>query len=780
MDASRGKIHSRAGDDVTDAAPARDTGPALPNEGGAATWRWAAAFASAGGLALGTQTYLLRDFIVALQGDETSVGLGLGSWLAGIAIGAGLVRWSTHARPDRAASALLTLLAGTGVGGVLVARLGRSLVRVPPGELLALGSALTLSLLVFALPGACVGAGFVALAAAAGRAGATAHQAISRLYVFEALGALVAGLAVSLVLIPTLSPLHGLAVLIAASVAFALPAAWGRLIAGRWVLSLLCAASVVAAWPGAVQRLERATQAARFSGLVQGIALLDSVDTPYQHVDIGAGEMRTLYKGGQYAGSFPDPTEDESRAHRLMLLAENPRRVLSFGTLETGALRFCLHHPVTRIDLVILDRRAFELERRHLDAKDLAALTDARVRVVFDDPRHFLANAGEPYDLIVLLQPDPATLLLARNATVEFHRLVARRLAPHGVYVTRFAAGPNAQAGETGILGASMVRSLRQAFPVVHAVAEPDALLVAGDSPVTATLDPDRLAARWRARTVASDTFVPELLPLLFPPERVAALKSDLERASRNAALSSDDRPVSLLHALTVRQQIAQSAWAPVLGWSSRHPALLALACVVPSLLLLAMQRALGRRRALAAAAVHATAITGGCGMAWSLMLFFSFQTRVGALYSEIGALSALFMLGLAAGGARSARAASLRQAQAIALVAAVLLAFGFWVLGEITAWPRLLAVLHGLLLVGAGMATGGLFPSAANALLERGRPLSGAASAIEIADHAGAALAALFAAVLLVPALGLGLTALLLIVLQGLAMGAVVTADGR
>jgi len=453
-----------------------------------------------------------------------------------------------------------------------------------------------------------------------------------------------------------------------------------------------------------------------------------------------------------------------------MLLADRPSRVLSFGGLQTGALRFCLKHPVQRIDLVLLDRGALELERRYLDSADREALNDGRVRIIFADPRRFLATPGDAYDLILLVQPDPATLLLARNTTVEFNRLIAKRLAPHGVYVTRFSAGANAQAGETGILGASTYHSMREAFGFVLTAPEPDALMVAGNSADAVTLDPERLAARWRARGVQSEVFAAELLPLLFAPERMATLQTEIERASEQTAASTDDRPVSMLHALTVRQQIAQSAWALALGWSGQHRAWLVLACLVPSLLLLALQRGLRGRRALSVSAAHATAVTGGCGMVWSLMLFFSFQTRVGALYSEIGALSALFMLGLAAGGARAARGLSLRAAQAFALVASVVLAVAMSVLGSLPLWPWMLGALHALLLVGAGAATGAVFPSAASALLGRGVPVARSAGLVEIADHAGAALGALIAAVLLLPVLGLALSGLVLVAAQSLA----------
>src|SRR5512141_6896 len=144
-------------------------------------WRWAALFAAAGAMALGLQVYLLREFMVTLSGDEAALGLGLGGWLGGIALGAMLGRslGRSHARP--LAAAALTALGVAGVGGMVLARFGRSLVGVPNGELMPLGPSLLLAAVVFGLPGAMVGAGFVALAASAADTNPHARDAIGPL-----------------------------------------------------------------------------------------------------------------------------------------------------------------------------------------------------------------------------------------------------------------------------------------------------------------------------------------------------------------------------------------------------------------------------------------------------------------------------------------------------------------------------------------------------------------------------------------------------------------------
>ena len=369
-----------------------ELGPSLSH------WRFAALFAAAGAMALSIQIYTLREYMVALGGDEAAVGLGLFAWLAGIALGAAMARLLAARWSRELAAVALGLLAASGFVEMLLARLGRRLVSVPTGELFALGPSLALALEVFVIPGLLVGVGFVTIAASATRSDQRASEAIGRLYVFEAVGSLVAGTLASLVLIPLMRPCAGLLLLLALGLAAATPAAWARLIGGRRSLALLAAVLLLVALSPVSTKIETATQRARFATQSQQGQLLDWDDTPYEHIALSRGDTHNLYANGVYVTSFPDVSEDESRAHQLMLLSPSSSRVLALGGIETGLLRFCLKHPVQRLDLVVLDRRAFELGVRHLGAAESESLSDPRVHVVFQDPRRYLASGVSQYD----------------------------------------------------------------------------------------------------------------------------------------------------------------------------------------------------------------------------------------------------------------------------------------------------------------------------------------------------------------------------------------------
>jgi spermidine synthase len=752
-----------------------------------------AGFLAAGLLATAAQVLLLRELVVDAAGDEAAIGVGLAAWLAGIALGASAAR----RRPSRAAPADagigLALLAVLPPLGIVGGRWLRVALAPGAGELPGLGLVLALSLATLAAPGAAVGWAFTTLAASASRLWA-AGEGIARLYVVESLGSLLGGLAVTALAGSWLPPLRLASLFGGAAALLALAACRGGTVALPRLHALaagLCLC-LAATSPWIDDRSERA----RFSATAPGLPLQAATDTPYQHLALGGDDVSHLYASGQYAGSFPDPWGAESLGHLLALLAPRPRSVLLVGGLERGLVPVLLRHPVRRLVVVEPDRAAFRFLLERLPEADRAAFRDPRVVVVHEDPRRFVKHRsiGGRFDLALLLGGEPTTLLRARLATVEFLAAVAARLRPDGAIVVSARTAPLALAGETEALAGSLVRSLQEVAAVVRATPGPDTLLVAGGDPAAVTLDPVVLAARWRERGVASPSFDPAVLPALLAPDRVATQGAALFAAAAKAEASRDDRPVSFLHALARRQQTTAGAWGRLVGWSSRLPVpVLVAPAFLPSLLV--VSRGLVAGGWVAAAASHAVAVVGAAGMGWWLLLLVSFQTRAGALYGWLGALTAAFMLGLAVGATlapRSAFAAGERNVASLAVaLRALRLALGAALLFAATLpWTMAAAaraseggtvaalLAHGALVLAAGVVTGGVFPVAAEVRLAAGDGPGEAAGRLETADHLGAAAVALFAPALFVPLLGVSGSTSVLAALVAVALAA--TLGGR
>jgi spermidine synthase len=751
-----------------------------------------AAFLAAGLLATAAQVLLLRELVVDVAGDEAAIGGGLALWLAGIALGASAARRRRALDAPSDAGIGLALLALLPPLAIVGGRWLRLALAPGPGELPGLGLALALSAATLAPPGVAVGWTFTTLAASASRLW-EAGEGIARLYIVESLGSLLGGVAVALLAGAWLAPLRLAACFGVAAALLALAAARAGSIARPWLpgaVAALCLALAALA-----PALDLPSERARFSGTAPGLPLRAAVDTPYQHLAIGGDEVLHLYASGQYVGSFPDPWAAGSLGHLLALLAPSPRSVLLVGGLERGLVPVLLEHPVRRLVVLEPDRAAYEFLLGWLPETDRAALRDPRVRVVHDDPRHFVGSrrTGGRFDLVLLLGAEPATLLRARLATVEFLRAAAARLQPEGAIVMSVRTAPLALAGQTEALAGSLVRTLQEAVPVVRATPGPDTLLVAGRDPAAVTLDPGVLASRWRARGLTSPSFDAAMLPALLDPDRVATGEAALLEAAARQQASRDDRPVSFLHALARRQQTTAGAWGRLVAAASRvPPPVLVLLAFLPSLAVVARQQLAGGARARRAkvAASHAVAVVGAAGMGWWLLLLFSFQTHAGALYGWLGALTATFMLGLAVGAALAPRAAfapgerdeaslsgamrALRLSLGAAVVFAATLPWTLPAAARASAAGILPALVsHAALLLAAGVVTGGLFPMAAEVRLAAGDAAGEAAGRLESADHVGAAAAALLGAVLFVPLLGAAGSVWLLAALVAVALAA-------
>jgi spermidine synthase len=740
-----------------------------------------AAFLAAGLLATAAQVLLLRELVVDAAGDEAAIGIGLAAWLLGIALGAAAARRRpARVAPEDAAAGLLALALLPPLG-IVGGRLLRLALAPEAGELPGLGHVLAFSLATLAPPGLAVGWTFTALAASASRLWERG-EAIAWVYVVESLGSLLGGLAVTLLAGRWIAPLRLAALFAAFALLLALVGLREGVLGRPRLLAwgVLAGAALVAFSP----TLDAASQRARFAGTAPGLRLRAVTETPYQHLALGGDDVLHLYASGQYAGSFPDPYAAESLGHLLALLAPRPRRVLLVGGTERGLLPVLLRHPVETLVLVEPDAEGFAFLVPRLPEADRTALRDSRVVAVHADPRALLASPGAgPFDLVLILTGEPATLLRARLATVEFFAAIASRLGPEGVVVLPVRTAPLALAGETAPLAGSIFRSLRLALPVVRATPGPDTLLVAGVSAQGATLDPAILAARWRGRDAWSSSFDPAVLPVLLAPDRVASQETALVAAEASAEASRDDRPVSFIHALARRQRTTAGAWGRLVATASRTPpgGLVVLA-ILPSLLVVGRLLTSGgpSPRRSAAAASHAVAVVGAAGMGWWLLVLFSFQTRAGALYGDLGALTAVFMLGLALGATLAPRAVfppdrhdgaslpgavrALRLSLAAAALFAIALHIALAAAGRVgPGGVGLARLVHGALLLAAGAATGGVFPVAAGVRLAAGDGAGEAAGRLETADHVGAAAAALLGAVLFVPLLGLAGTVWLL-----------------
>ncbi|RMF24121.1 MAG: hypothetical protein D6760_04055, partial [Deltaproteobacteria bacterium] len=703
---------------------------------------WALAAFVVGFSSLLAQLVGLREFVAAWAGNELVIGIYLGCAMLLTAAGATWPR--RHRRADsRELAWLLVFSALLPAAQILIIRALRGVLSPLATPSIAAVSALA----VVALAPVCLPFGWT-FARAAERAAAAGSTA--RAYVAETAGAVLAGVlytAAAALSVTTFST--ALVGLVAGGVTGACLFFGDR----RWRDAIAAVtASLLVAGACVVLRPERVVLESWFPGQ----KVLDELDGPYGNLVLTTtGDQRSLFRDGVPISTEADPRQAEESVHFAMVQRRRPARVLLLGGLAMGADREVLKYPVEVVDDVEIDpalarlaeslrsHRAGAAAGRDGSVEHLPA-RDTRLTVRIDDPRRFVRRASGRYDVIVVGAADPATAAGSRFFTKEFFEDLSGLLADEGVLSMSAVGAANYRSEAERALLQSVRATLSSVFPHVVALPAGRVVFLASRGPLTVDV-----ARRIEDRGIAVSFVDRAHVSAELSPERVAALERDLSGPGR---VNRDQRPAIY--------RLYLDRWLGQVGGTVLWPA-----AAFVLLLAVIFRRTVGT----GGTAVHtAIATTGLASLTLEVCLLLAFQMASGSLFYELGLLLASFMVGTTVGArwaslrcARPARrlaATDVTMAVAGTSIAAAMSASmpveGAW---GVTAYACALGVL--------GVLTGMEMPLAVETLSARAQARTGEAgrllSGLYGVDLAGAALGAVTAAVVLVPAVGVVRTCL-------------------
>ncbi|HSN53881.1 MAG TPA: hypothetical protein VLT32_04385 [Candidatus Sulfomarinibacteraceae bacterium] len=679
------------------------------------------------------QAILLREAMAAMGGSETAWGLVMALWLAGMGAGARLAGRSGSASFARGLPVAVLVLCAA---GILLFRAAPALLGATPGETLTTLRAAWLWALAVAPAAAAGGAAFPLLAGELGSGGP------GRAYALEAIGALAGGLVLTAVLLPL-------------GTAAALLATTG-VVAGVLLLPRHPVAAAVAATACLGLALPAHGVLARATWEWSGRpgSLGGWAETRHQRLAVSEGAPTALYANGRLRATVPDPYGTELRAHLVMLLHPEPRRVLAVGSAADGSLAAMVRHPVDEILAVEEDPELIDW-LRHWYGPDFRDLLDRPgVRTLTTDPLRAIAEHRD-LDLVVLAGGDPTTLRANRIRTLEFFRSCRSAMTPGGILVLEVGVSDTYLGGVAGHLVDVLAATLKEAFPRITAIPGERILLVAGAERAELTTAPAALEARLAVRPGLAETLHPALVRMLVDPERQQPLEARVLAAE--APLNTAAHPHAVLVAASLHEARSSRSLVrlgAVLESHSPTPLLWGLAAAAA---VLAAVTASPRHPVRA---VTVAAVIGFSSMGWWLLLLATWQATRGSVYAEVGALTGLFMAGVAGGGWLGLRRRHghwvLPGLLGAGVVLSLLVASG--------APARLpIPVVPSLLLLGGGI-TGAAFPRLGE-LAGEGSGRRGAGLAFA-ADELGAAAAALLVGTVILPWAGLPASALGLAVL--------------
>jgi spermidine synthase len=436
-------------------APAETAGTGLPP-----SLLGALAFAS-GAFAFGLEVLWTRSFALVIGSSVYAFSLMLLAVLLGIAAGTAVHERVRH-RLGRDGRALGGLLVGAGLAAVAGAlALGRA-----PGAFLGLMTGLPVTfaahqaasfavclslMLPVTVP---LGLTFPLLAAGA-EPGGGAQGTAGRLYAWNTAGALAGALGAGFVLVPALGLQPSFVALAALPVvAGAAALAWSR--PGALLPRLAALLLLAAAFTWAAPRFRTWDPLVMTAGVYKyGLewrerAGFDLADLAAERRLVfheegreavvavaerpGSGRRFLSVNGKTDAGSgAEDVLTQRFVAHLPLLAHEAPRRVLVVGWGAGATAASAALYPVETLECVEIEPATFRAAPL-FEALSGAVRRDPRFRIVFRDGRNHLLRSAVPWDVVVSEPSNPWISGVSNLFTREFYAVVARRLAPGGVF----------------------------------------------------------------------------------------------------------------------------------------------------------------------------------------------------------------------------------------------------------------------------------------------------------------------------------------------------------
>lgn len=445
------------------------------------------------------------------------------------------------------------------------------------------------------------------------------------------------------------------------------------------------------------------------------------------------GEIAITERDGQFAAFrsgvletyWPAPEPAEERI-AIPLLVSLPERVLYIGSSpeETSILEGW--PGIESLKVLVPDKALLD------------AIPGYPEGASHGDGRAYLSGTDSEYDLIVVSTGAPLSLLANRFFTAEFLAAAGRRLTGEGVLVLYLQGGENRLSRGEGKLCRSVLLAGEELFDWHRALPTGGVTLLFGNGREKSTRG-GVLARRLDSLGVNLIYMSEGAIPFELTDTRIAALEQQI--CSEDAQENRDLAPAGFRY--------ASANWAVRMGKGSSNSAAIVAGLTIGFALLLITAKLSGK-----ASLMLSYGVLGLSGLAVETVAIVAIQATLGYSWTMLGAVTGLFMAGMAAGallpGGKSRY--PLLTAQLLAVCSAgaggtLVILYGAGSVG-----PQLLAVLFLILTAVAGMSGGAGFTAAASMLPGLGtRPLG----LLSLAGYSGSALGAILSPLVLFPLLG-------------------------
>lgn len=627
------------------------------------------------------QIVLLREILRVFSGHELAISIVFVNWLFLTALGAFFGKlahkiFGETRMPAFFALSILSYVIFIFLSIVFLRGFSHLSSHVS-GTALSVASLQLTTMAVLFFPCVLSGMGFVTLVKMAS-AEAQGELSANKGYILESTGAILAGFALTFVLIPITNPVASAAfagIVVLLSLVFYLKnIQMNRLVKCNIIAVILL--SAVCVFSGKIDFMLTKWY---YSGFAGEMKLVEAENSQYGNIAILEYEGQyNVYQSGNLVYSLPAFNESAHVAHIMMAQAEKPQKVLLVGGCLSGFLKELVKYPGIEIDCVEPDPLLFELSRKYADAETAAALKEKNVFFVpMMDGRMFVKSATwQYYDVVIVNAGEPNTAMMNRYFTVDFFAEVNRILKKDGVFgLGAVKSGGQYLGGELLLRNACLYFSMREVFDYVQVTPWSSAYFICGDTDSNVSLDAVKLSERYNASGVKSEFFAPALFETFLQESEVSNINGTFKEYYDNYLGEKEKARVNFLETeLALNTDFKPTAYfLSILLWNKMHKGGAVGLNLLPefdfkwvyyicggALVLMLFLRIFNRgaRRPVnrRIALLIIIFITGFCGMVFELLLLNCFQSVYGFVYHLAGLIVAVFMLGITGGAVAGAR----------------------------------------------------------------------------------------------------------------------------
>ncbi|MCX7857644.1 MAG: hypothetical protein N2513_06655 [Deltaproteobacteria bacterium] len=375
--------------------------------------------------------------------------------------------------------------------------------------------------------------------------------------------------------------------------------------------------------------------------------IIFSENSMYQNLTVIKNDSEyTVYTDGLPYTTVPNPDTFyiEEVAHLPLLFHPMPKQVLLLSVPPEVAKEVIKYPSIERIDYVEMDPRLLQI----VEAVSKKGEEERKVKIYFEDGRHFVKKAKHKYDVIILGIKSPNTLQTNRFFTFEFFEDVKNILNEGGLYFFSLP-GSNYYTQELRMLNTSVFIAAKETFNFVYVLPGSPNFFILTDSRVD--MSADILYEKLSNHGVSANLISKAHLDYKLDNRKREWFLMQLEEKTERK--NTDFTPFAFFFSIAYENlkisPVTLSFFRNIYNLKIEHLFLL----VLFTLLLLVLVGAKKGRSVTLTFSVFTTGLT----MTMTEVIFlFAYQTIYGYVLYALGILLSAFMTGCAGGSIAGAR----------------------------------------------------------------------------------------------------------------------------